>query len=217
MKVLSLLIFLFCCSFCFSQSKTLPANDTIIRVNKNDSAKIKLDTSRIKHHDPKIATRRSAILPGWGQIYNREYWKVPIVWGALGTAAGVWIYNNTWYKRTKLAFELVVDTNTSRYNEINSKLINQRTGQPFDAYTLQLYRNTFRRDRDYSLLYFLGIWALNVADATVFAHLKEFDVSNDLSLKFRPNLNPFNKSAGFSLALSAKEKNTAKKNFFEAR
>lgn len=212
MKAKGLLIFLLCCCSLYSFSQ-----DTLIRKSTADSAKIKIDTAKIKHHDPRIATRRSAILPGWGQVYNREYWKVPIVWGALGTAAGIWVYNNTWYKRTKFAFELVVDTITSRYGEIHPKLISTRTGQPLDAYSLQLYRNEFRKNRDYSLLYFLGIWALNVADATVFAHLKEFDVSNDLSLKLKPNLNPFNKSAGFSLSLSAKDANSKKKVFFEAR
>jgi hypothetical protein len=212
MKVIRLVIFLFCCNIglhSFSQ-------DTLIRKPTTDPVKIRIDTSKIKHHDPKIATRCSAILPGLGQVYNREYWKVPIVWGALGTAAGFWIYNNTWYKRTKLAFELVFDTSISRYNEINPRLFDAQTGQPFSAAGLQRLRNDFRRNRDYSLLYFIGLWALNVADATVFAHLKEFDVSNDLSLKLTPKLNPFNRSAGLSLALSAKRINK-KKTFLEAR
>lgn len=214
MKAIRILIFILCCNcslYSYSQ-------DSVLRKQNKDSAvAIKLDTARIKHHDPRIATRRSLILPGWGQAYNREYWKVPVVWAALGTAAGFWIYNNTWYKRTRFAFELVADTNTARYNEIHPKLFSTRTGLPLDAYSLQLYRNEFRKNRDYSLLYFIVIWGLNVADATVFGHLKEFDVSDDLSLKVKPDLNPFNRSAGFSLSLTAKPSNSSKKVFFEAR
>jgi hypothetical protein len=212
MKAIRIFIFLFCtcCSLhLFSQ-------DTLIRKPIPDTSKITLDTARIKHHDPKIATRRSLILPGWGQAYNREYWKIPVVWGALGTCIGFWVYNNTWYHKTKFAYSLVVDTLTSRYGEIDRKLIRPSTGQPLDALSLQAYRNEFRKNRDYSLLYFAGAWALNVADATVFAHLKEFDVSDDLSLKVRPNLNPFNRSAGFSLALSVKQPKKIS-NYFEAR
>lgn len=212
MKAKSLLIFLFCCNcslYSFSQ-------DSLNRkLTVDTTTKIKIDTPFIKHHNPKVATLRSAILPGWGQIYNREYWKVPIVWGALGTAAGFWVYNNTWYKRTKFAYTLVVDTLKNRYNEIDRKLM-YNDSTPLSAQSLQFYRNQFRRDRDYSLLWFIGIWALNIADATVFAHLKEFDVSDDLSLKISPSLNPINRSAGFSLSLNVKDKKS-KKTFLEAR
>src|ERR1700754_1935924 len=102
MKVFRISILLFCC---------MPAmhsfgQDTIVSKLKPDTAVTSIipDTNRIKRHDPKIATRRSLILPGWGQAYNREYWKIPIVWGALGTCAGIWIYNNTWYHRTRDAY-----------------------------------------------------------------------------------------------------------------
>jgi hypothetical protein len=214
MKAIRILILILCCGcslYSYSQDSTLRKS------NKDSGVAIKIDTNRIKRHDPRIATRRSLILPGWGQVYNREYWKVPIVWGALGTAAGFWIYNNTWYRRTKTAFEIVVDTATGRYGEIHPRLKSQTTGLPFDAYNLQRFRNEFRKNRDYSLLYFILLWGLNIADATVFGHLKEFDVSNDLSLKVKPNLNPMNRSAGFSLSLTAKPINSSKKVFFEAR
>ena len=87
---------------------------------------------------------------------------------------------------------------------------------PLTAQSLQFYRNTFRRDRDYSLLYFLAIWALNVADATVFAHLKEFDVSDDLSLKVMPDLDPVRRTGGFTLSLNVKQP-AKKKNYFDTR
>ncbi|MBD0286433.1 MAG: hypothetical protein ICV79_13555, partial [Flavisolibacter sp.] len=63
------------------------------------SKKTKRD-SLFLSHSPKKAGIRSAIIPGWGQAYNRRYWKIPIVYGALGVSGGVFIYNVNWYKRT---------------------------------------------------------------------------------------------------------------------
>ncbi len=56
---------------------------------------------------PRKATFRSAVLPGWGQAYNHEYWKIPIVYGALAVPATLYVYNNTYYKRMKFAYEAV--------------------------------------------------------------------------------------------------------------
>jgi hypothetical protein len=70
--------------------------------------------------------------------------------------------------------------------------------------SLQNYRNSFRRDRDYSVLWFFLAWGLQVADATVFAHLKQFDVSNDLSMEITPTFNPQTRSPGLGLTLNLK-------------
>lgn len=165
--------------------------DTALHIVKGDTIKT------VSRHDPGKATLRSLILPGWGQAYNREYWKIPIVYGALGTVAGFFIYNNTWYNRTKTAYEIRVNNDSSSFNLIHPKL------QPLSTQALADYRNSFRRDRDYSALYFLVAWGLNVADATVFGHLKEFEVSEDLTVKIRPVLLT-NGNAGFSLVLGYK-------------
>lgn len=195
MKGLRISILLLCCVPCIYSF----GQDSIINKPVADTAVIiKADTVKFKKHSPKIATRRSLILPGWGQAYNREYWKIPVVWGAIGTCAGIWIYNNTWYKRTRSAYVIIRDTLIGQYGEIHPRL------NGLDANSLQNYRNIFRRDRDYSLLYFIAAWALNVADATVFAHLKNFDVSDDLSLKIKPDYNPLTRSGGFTLAFNFK-------------
>ncbi len=165
--------------------------DTGINVVKGDTLKF------VSKHDPGKATLRSLILPGWGQAYNREYWKIPIVYGALGTVAGFFIYNNTWYKRTKKAFEIKAAQDTASFYLINPRLA------PISAQSLQTYRNAFRRDRDYSALYFIIAWGLNIADATVFGHLKDFNVSEDLSLKVNPVIHA-NGNAGVSLVLGFK-------------
>lgn len=152
----------------------------------NEPIKKELDTtqnkkSNSKIHTPRVATQRSAILPGWGQAYNKEYWKIPIVYAVLGTTAGFYIYNNNWYKKTKLAYEIRVTKDTSRFSQIDQQL------EPLDESSLQFYRNAFRKNKDYSVLYFLLGWGLNVLDATVFGHLKAFDVSENLAFKIKPS------------------------------
>jgi hypothetical protein len=166
--------------------------DTLQRVVGKDTVKI------VPKHDPKKATIRSAILPGWGQAYNREYWKIPIVYGAIGIPAGFFIYNDTWYKKTKRAYEIRVNNDT--VSSIDPKL------QPLSTDRLRYYRNSFRRDRDYSVLYFFIAWGLNVIDATVFGHLKDFDVSPDLSMHIRPTFKTSTQGAstGMSLILAVK-------------
>ena len=168
---------------------------------KKDSATTllaKKDSVLRKKHDPHKATIRSTILPGWGQAYNRQYWKIPIVYGALAVPASLFVYNNTWYQRTKEAYNILV--NGGDTSKIHPDLKN------VDAASMQSFRNEFRKDRDYSVLFFLLIWGLNVADATVSAHLKDFDVSDDLSMHIQPDFNINTKSPSLSVALSFKTK-----------
>jgi hypothetical protein len=154
----------------------------------------------IPKHDPRKATLRSALVPGWGQAYNKEHWKIPIVYAVLSVPAGFFIYNQTWYKRTKKAFEIKIIEDTVSYPKIHPSL------QAIGAESLRRYRNEFRRNKDYSILYFLAAWGLNIADATVFAHLKDFDVSDDLSFKIKPGYSPLANTSGLSLVLAVKNK-----------
>ncbi len=166
--------------------------DTSLVIVKGDTVKI------IPKHDPRKATLRSLILPGWGQAYNKRYWEIPLVYGALGITGAIYLYNDKWYKRTRDAYDIRVNRN----NTADTALINARL-VPLSPNSLQVYRNSFRRDRDYSALWFIIFWGLNVLDATVFAHLKEFDVSEDLSLRVNPVINR-NGSKGIGLALGFK-------------
>lgn len=129
-------------------------------------------------YGPEIAWQRSAIVPGLGQIYNRSGWKVPIFW--LGYGAGAWWinYNQSQYKRFQTAYLLAVDddplTNDSELSEL------------YDAEGMRSARNQFREARDNGVLILLGWHGLQIMEAFVDAHLQEFDVSNDLSLRWRP-------------------------------
>jgi hypothetical protein len=155
-----------------------------------------------KKHVPRIATRRSAILPGWGQAYNKQYWKIPVVYGILAIPTVAFVYNNNMYKKTRFAYEalfkaqLAPNFDSTDYRRIDPQL------RGLSISSVQTYRNAFRRDRDYSILWFILAWGLQVADATVFAHLKQFDVSDDLSMQLSPTFNPQTRTPGFGLVMS---------------
>lgn len=156
--------------------------------------------SAVAAHSPKKAAIRSAILPGLGQIYNKKYWKLPIVYGALGISGGVLFYNYKNYKDTRFAYRVrynmrVFGTDSALYAQIKPNL------QPLGEESLRFYRNQFRRDIDYSVLFILLLWGLNVVDAAVDAHLKSFDVSPDLSLQFKPGYSEMARTNGLSVVL----------------
>lgn len=131
-------------------------------------------------HSPRKATIRSAILPGWGQAYNKKYWKIPLVYGALGTCVGFFIFNRTEYTDARDAYRLKLDGDPS-----NDFLIKPKFRQ-VDPEAVRRYRNEVRQNVDYSVLFFLVCWGLNVVDATVDGHLKSFEVTDNLSLRIKP-------------------------------
>lgn len=169
---------------------------------KDSSTKALLaqDTSISKRFDPRKAALRSAIIPGWGQAYNKKYWKIPIVYGALGVTTGVFFYNIGTYNKLRQAVIYKIDTIPG-----NDALIDPRF-QGLSPESLKSYRNAVRQDVDYSVLVFLLFWGLNVVDATVDAHLKAFDVSPDITMKIKPSFNYTTNGAGISLVFSFKDK-----------
>ncbi len=165
------------------------------------------DTKAKPKHDPRKATFRSAVLPGWGQAYNREYWKIPIVYGVLAIPASTYLYNSKYYKRMKTGYQALYAAtylkDSSMLSQVSQK-VKRKDGTFFDLATYQSYRNSYKRDKDYSLLWFILLWGVNVADATVFGHLKDFDVSDDLTLHINPSFVPNTKAAGLSFVFNFK-------------
>lgn len=201
MKVFLLIIFILFNRFSFAQLKEVeikPKKDST-KIETKKAAFNKYDSATLAH-SPKKAAIRSAILPGLGQIYNKKYWKLPIVYGALGTCAGVFFYNLGSYRDTKFAYKVkynmrVNRTDSALFPKIRSNLV------PLSEESLRFYRNQYRRDIDYSALFFLILWGINVIDASVDAHLKSFDVSPDLSFRFKPGYSDMAKTNGLSLVL----------------
>ncbi len=197
-------------ALCFSQSG--------IAQTIRDSAGTKLVSTGIavdktldsinKTTSPRKAAIRSALIPGWGQVYVRrdmkgsfvkKYWKLPVIYGALGTSAGVFFYNVNWYKRTRFAYTTLRNKDSANFKNIHPQL--QFLVTRNDLSYLQQQRNSFRRDVDYSVLFFIALWGLNVIDATVDAHLKGFDISPDLSLRIQPGFSELAGTKGISLVL----------------
>ncbi|MFC4263731.1 DUF5683 domain-containing protein [Ferruginibacter yonginensis] len=150
-----------------------------------------------KKYNPAIAIRRSAILPGWGQFTNKKYWKIPLVYGALGTTGYLFTRNLKQYREAKQAFILATDgdpTNDNQIKEPYYTVLNQPD-------RIRVFRNQVRQNVDYSVLFFIIFWGLNVADAAVDANLKTFDVSDDISLQIKPGYSPLAQTNGLSLVM----------------
>ncbi|RYY62852.1 MAG: hypothetical protein EOO05_01260 [Chitinophagaceae bacterium] len=160
-------------------------------------------------YSPRTAAIRSAILPGLGQIYNKKYWKLPIVYGALGASGGIFVYNLKWYRRTRFAVRILADTSITDYAAAGVHKDLLFLANRGDVNTLKYARNQYRQSIDYSAIFFVILWGLNVVDATVDAHLKGFDVSPDLSLKFKPGFSDMAGTGGLSLVLEIGKKKPA--------
>lgn len=156
-----------------------------------------------------------AILPGAGQIYNKSYWKLPLVYGAfMGCGYAIsWTQNR--YSSYKTAYlDLYYDTEAGTVAEDNSKSYIAILPEGYDLErvggagtwlnTLKNQQNTFRRYRDYSILATVVVYALSLIDAYVDAQLFDFDISPDLSLNIEPEIrldDPLQQSAGLKLAI----------------
>jgi hypothetical protein len=162
------------------------------------------DSIKKAEHSPRKATIRSAIIPGWGQAYNKKYWKIPIVYGALGTAAGFFIYNRKEYIDARDAYRNKLDDDPTNDHLIKPKF------QPIDPEAVRQYRIAVRQYVDYSVLIFAVLWGLNVVDATVDGHLKSFEVSDDLSMRINPAVNPVTKQASVGLVFTFGKNNSAR-------
>ncbi len=157
-----------------------------------------LKDSAVKKYNPGIAIRRSAMLPGWGQLTNKKYWKIPLVYAGVGIPAYLFTRNLNQYKEAKQAFILASDNDPSNDSQIKEPYYSVRA-QPD---RIRVFRNSVRQNVDYSVLFFIIFWGLNVADAAVDANLKTFDVSDDLTLQVKPGYSPIANTNGISLVLN---------------
>lgn len=132
-------------------------------------------------YDPNIAWQRSLILPGWGQIYNKRWWKLPFVYGAYVGMALVIDFNNGEYNRFRLAYRYRLDEDDTT----DAASLDIPDFVPDDG--IRQARDNARRNRDLAIIGTIGIHLLQVIEAYVDAHLRDFDVSNDLSFRVKPS------------------------------
>ena len=132
----------------------------------------------------KKATTLSAICPGAGQIYNKSYWRVPIVIGGMASTIYTVDWNNRGYQRFKTAYALRVD-----YEKDPTKYPQGSPDEFRGAYSSTFLKNlkdSYRRNRDMCILLTAGVYILQIIDAHVDAHLKDFDISDDLAMNLEP-------------------------------
>ena len=143
------------------------------------------------HPNTKRAMWLALVLPGAGQIYNRKYWKLPIIYGGFVGCAYAITWNNQMYHDYSQAYMDIMDDdpNTQSYNQF------LHLGATIDASNIDRYKEIFRkrkdkyrRWRDMGLFVMIGVYAFSVIDAYVDASLSEFDISDDLTLRIAPTV-----------------------------
>lgn len=187
MKGISFLFFLVCMVFvepCLAQQipqQTPMPSDTL---DPPPTAQ-ELANKKIENRQPNKAALMSAMLPGSGQIYNKKYWKAPLAWIGLGVTAylGVHFYNQT--------AEYGKAAHLAETNQYRGLLSDSYTNQGYNLQTLtatqlRTLQDDARRYMYMNIAIFSAVYALNIVDAYVDAHLKEFDVNDNLSFKVKP-------------------------------
>lgn len=200
-KILYVLCFVLACLL--QTSGKLYAQDIPVQQNlsvEEDTLRVNLPDSVVKAQpvsinltkwrpNPKKAMWMALVIPGGGQIYNRKYWKLPLIYGGFVGCAYALSWNNQMYKDYSQAYLDIMDDdpNTKSYEDFlpygttitDSNLSKMQT-------ILQKKKDYYRRYRDLSMFCFIGVYLLSVVDAYVDAELSEFDINNELSLKVEP-------------------------------
>ena len=150
---------------------------------------------------PSRASFLSAAVPGLGQFYNRKYWKVPLAWAAVGTGVFVYQFNQTEYLRYRTAFKLrSAGFSTDEFYDVNLDGI----GPDVSDRALEEAQKKAQSQRDSSLLIAIGLYLLNVLDASVDAHLKPFNMNEDLNVSIQPILRQHPVQMGAEIGLNLK-------------
>ena len=168
-------------------------NGTVLRSLSDDTPATEISMAS-PEHDPTKAALLSAAIPGLGQAYNKKYWKIPLVWLGLGAFGYFIVWNNDQYQfyRRNLIYEIAGDPKYKNETGLNQS-------------TLKSARDQYRRNRDQLVLYGILFYLVQVVDAHVDAHLIEFDVNQDLSVRLEPGYIPLN-TGGSQIGMSLKFK-----------
>lgn len=145
---------------------------------------------------PARAAFYSAVLPGLGQAYNGKYWKIPVVYTALGIGVYFYLDNDRQYDRYRDAYK-------SRLAGKTDDEFSDASGNPLVSTNGLIEAQRFyQRNKEISVLVTLGLYALNIIDANVDAHLQQFNVSEDLSLKPAVDFDKYSGKTGYGLSLN---------------
>jgi hypothetical protein len=197
MKTKALIFCTFCIlffSFAISNCNAQAVDSTAIQAKEVFS---ETDSVQVRRHSPKKASWL-ALIPGAGQIYNKKYWKLPIVYGGMGTTGYLTYYygkQSAYYRREYV----------TRANDIDGKGLYEDLADMSDDNVLAL-RNYYRRNMEICIAVCVLVYALSIVDASVDAHLFYYDISDNLSMGVKPKVdyNPITRSTTPSLAFVLK-------------
>lgn len=164
-------------------------------IAKNDSIII---------HSPKAATIKSAIIPGWGQLYNKKYWKIPIIYAGFATLGYFSEFNLGKYRTFKNAYLLRIDNDPLTMDVFDVENMESTEIYRYTNDQLKSLRDDYRRQLELTFILTAGLYVLNIIDACVDAHLFDFNVSDELSFNAYPMLISSNNTtiAGIELKMS---------------
>ena len=195
---LSLLLILFFSCFInsFSQEKTenIELNEGRIKLKKTA-----IRTNKVNMLAPSKAAFYSAVLPGLGQAYNKKYWKIPIVYGAIGTGVYFYVRNNKLYNRYRDAYK----RRLAGYQD--DEFYGDTPNEPrvTDEGLINAQEH-LKEQKELAGIITLGLYALNIIDANVDAHLMQFNVNENLSLAPHYDFNALEKTSSLGISLNLK-------------
>lgn len=186
----------------------LTANDTLsIDSVQRETAALASDSSRVSKKrsatgvteriarfkpEPYKATWLAVVLPGAGQIYNRKYWKLPIVYGGIMGCLYAYNWNNQMYSDYRQAFLDIMDAdpNSKSYETFFPSGYDFQSNEEYLKELFKKRKNRYRRWRDLSVFACVGVYLVSIVDAYVDAHLSSFDISEDINLSIHPDVQP---------------------------
>ena len=146
--------------------------------SQNINNNITADTVKQNIHSPKKATWMSVALPGLGQAYNKKYWKIPVIWAGFGGLGYAIAFNHDKYITYRDAYLYRIDNDSTTIDNFPD----------FSTNYLQTLKNSYRRNLEISIIITAALYTLNIIDAAVDAYLYDFDINDNISLKFKPSL-----------------------------
>lgn len=140
--------------------------------------------------DPKRAMWLAMVIPGGGQIYNRKYWKLPLIYGGFIGCVYAMTWNNTMYRDYSQAYIDIMDNdeNTKSYENFLPPTYDVNANMDRLKDLFKRRKNYYRRYRDLSMFCMIGVYALSILDAYIDAEMSSFDISDDLTLKVKPTI-----------------------------
>ena len=180
-----------------SKSEAIAIDKALTQKDSLQLAQLSSSESKTKRNwdtwrpNPKRALWLAIVLPGAGQVYNRKYWKLPLIYGGFVGCIYALQWNNTMFKDYSQAYLDIMDSDpsTESYNQflhLGTKITSSNIKQYQDIFRRR--KDRYRRWRDLSFFCMLGVYALSIIDAYVDASLSEFDISDKLSLRIEPTV-----------------------------